>query len=80
LQKRIGAILKTASTLPKVSEPVPFAKKKWVSPLEHINENSKVEHFKNKGEFKKRIIKEEEAQVQRVVKILDINKKLRYFG
>jgi hypothetical protein len=48
--------------------------------MEHITENGRFDLYRNKHELKRRVIKEEEAQVQRVVKILDINKKLRYFG
>jgi hypothetical protein len=39
LQKRIDAILKTAPSKQIVSDPVPFAKKKWISPLEQRAEN-----------------------------------------
>jgi hypothetical protein len=33
MQKRIDAILKNAPYKAQVSEPVPFVKKKWISPL-----------------------------------------------
>lgn len=34
MQKRIDAILKSGSSKAVVSDPVPFIKKKWTSPLE----------------------------------------------
>ncbi len=33
IQKRVEAIMKNNNAPPKVSDPVPFVKKKWVSPL-----------------------------------------------
>ena len=37
MQKRIDIILKNDARKPKVSEPVPFAVKKWISPLAQIH-------------------------------------------
>jgi hypothetical protein len=57
LQKRIDAILKTGSIQAKVSEAVPFVKKKWTSPLENMTENTELDHYRNKKEAKMRVIK-----------------------
>ena len=39
LQKRIDTIMKTTSCKPTVSDPLPYIKKKWVSPLQQRNSN-----------------------------------------
>ena len=43
MQKRIDAILKNAPNKAQVSQPVPFAKKKWISPLMQRGENQAFE-------------------------------------
>ncbi len=37
MQKRIDAILKNGTSQVKVSDPVPFIKKKWFSPLSQLS-------------------------------------------
>ncbi len=46
IQKRVDNILKIGLAHPKVSDPVPYIKKKWVSPLEVAIENKSFEGFK----------------------------------
>ncbi len=80
LQKRVDAILKIGPNKPSVSTPVLFAKKKWVSPLERRNSNDEFQPYHEvckQSEVGKQWHNEE---VKRVVKILDINKQLKYFG
>ena len=38
MQKRIDLILKNDTRKPKVSEPIPFVKRKWVSPLSQLTQ------------------------------------------
>jgi hypothetical protein len=42
LQKRIDAIMKTSTSKPTVSDPVPCVKKKWISPLQQRNSNGDI--------------------------------------
>lgn len=37
IQKRVDAIMKNEQSKPKVSEPIPFVKKKWISPLSQLH-------------------------------------------
>lgn len=39
MQKRIDIILKNDTRKPIVSEPIPFVKRKWVSPLKILTQN-----------------------------------------
>jgi|LakMenEpi03Aug12_release.lakeMendotaPanAssembly.Ray.scaffolds.fasta_scaffold3958573_1 hypothetical protein len=38
MQKRIDLILKNDNRKPKVSEPIPFVKKQWASPLAQLTQ------------------------------------------
>ena len=52
MQKRIDAILKSCPTQPKVSEPLPYVKKKWTSPLELKHHNVTFDHEQVKNQQK----------------------------
>lgn len=81
LQKRIDAIMKTSTYKPAVSDPVPCAKKKWVSPLQQRNsgENMPVAR-EGGGGCGEALAAGDSESVQQVVRVLDLNKRLRYFG
>jgi hypothetical protein len=80
LQKRVDAIMKNGSSRTKVSDPVPFVSKKWVSPLAQLHENDTFDPLLDKKIKKPTINQDDRNDLERVVKVLDLNKKLRYFG
>lgn len=78
LQKRIDAIMRNNNAKPTVSDPVPFQKKKWVSPLQQRNENDTLQPPVVKPVAV--TVGANREEVQRVVRVLDLNKRLKYFG
>ena len=80
LQKRVDHIVKNSTAKMKVSECVPFASKKWVSPLTQFKQNESFESFDALKVKKKMVSEVEKDEVNKVVNVLDINKKLKYFG
>ena len=80
LQKRVENIVKNSSGKFKVSEGQPFVKKKWVSPLTQLYENEAFDPFAEAKVKKIRVSQAEKEEVSKVMNILDLNKKLKYFG
>ena len=52
MQKRIDAILKNCPSQGKVSDPVPYVKKKWTSPLDSKDQNAPFQHDRVRREVK----------------------------
>jgi hypothetical protein len=48
MQKRVDAIIKNHSGSLKVSEPAPFVRKQWISPLTQLHENVQFDPFLDK--------------------------------
>ena len=55
-------------------------KKKWVSPLTQLYENEAFDPFAEAKVKKIRVSQAEKEEVSKVMNILDLNKKLKYFG
>lgn len=79
LQKRIDAIMRTSTSKPTVSDPVPFVKKKWISPLQQRSSNEDL-LASSEGEMRTGLGAADSESVKQVVRVLDLNKRLRYFG
>ena len=80
MQKRIDAILKNNPTQVKVSDPVPYVSKNWISPLKSKDQNAPFHHDKVRKQIKTVQKSEEKQQVKKIYTVLDLNKKLKYFG
>jgi len=80
MQKRVDAIIKNHSVTSKVSDPAPFARKQWISPLKQLQENEQFDPILDKKITKVTTKQMNQAQIQQVVKVLDMNKRLKYFG
>lgn len=80
MQKRIDAILKNTPNKSQVSEAVPFLKKKWVSPLMQKTDNQAFEGFNEASPKKKQAKLEDREGMKKVIKVLDLNRRLKYFG
>lgn len=80
MQKRIDAILKNAPNKAQVSESVPFVKKKWISPLMQKAENEAYEGLGEASPKRKEAKLEDREGMQKVVRVLDLNRRLKYFG
>ena len=80
LQKRVENIVKNRPGKSNVSEGEPFVRKKWVSPLTQLYENEAFDPFAEAKVKKIRVSQAEKDEVSKVMNILDLNKKLKYFG
>jgi hypothetical protein len=80
LQRRVDAILKNSPPHLRVSQPPPLRTRKWVSPLQQVAQNEQFDPFRDDlpPPVPPRTV--EEADLQQVVRVLDINKQLRYCG
>lgn len=80
MQRRVDAILKNSPAHLKVSQPPPLRTRKWVSPLQQLSQNQQFDPFRDEIPPPAVLRTVEEADLQQVVRVLDINKQLRYCG
>lgn len=80
IRRRVDAIIKNGTNKSKVSPALPYLKKKWVSPLTELHENEAFDPHAIKPVEKITIRQHHRDEMQRIVKVLDLNKKLKYFG
>lgn len=59
---------------------MPCIKKKWVSPLTQLQENESFNPYFDKKSLILTVSQEQKEEVRKVVSILDLNKRLKYFG
>lgn len=79
-QRRVDAILKNSPAHLRVSPPPPLRTRKWVSPLQQLAQNGQDEPLGEEAPPADPPRTGEEGELQRVVRVLDLNKRLRYCG